>query len=314
VTSVPDPWVITGSGVTYQSDSGAIWNFMGMPALEPGDQIVDIAMTSDDRYVIIVTNTGRTFYWDLEGTATNWTVGQSHPIDTATYSEAVSMSFFSKTGAWLLTKNGSYFYLMDAITPPLNKYWTLQDLILGGVTDFVDLNYDGGTMYALRSGANTRLNFSLNGNIFTSVTNPTGSTSTQSEVLFIPGAAGSSDDRIFVLCENGNIRYSSDGGLTWSAWGNLPTPLSGNTSVYVGIGIDSTGYMWAATNTGYCFVSTDTTTYSTFNCTGQAPIGGIVAIVPLPLIPPGIPEFQYLLVPVLGMALIVLSRRIKKEQ
>lgn len=314
VASVPDPWVITGAGMTYQSDTGALWNFIGVPTLAPGDSIVDIAITTDDKTVVIVTNTGRTFYWTLDSTATNWTAGQIHPIDTANYSEAVSMSFFSKTGAWLLTKNGSYFWLMDAITPPANKEWTFQDLILGGVTDFVDLEYEGGTMYALRSGANSRLNFSLNGNTFTVVTNPTGSTSTQTEVAFIPGASGSSDDRLFVLCENGNIRYSANGGQTWSALGNLPTSGGSNTTKYVGIGIDSTGYMWVVTDTGYTFLSTDATTYSTFNCTGRAPATGIVAVIPLPLIPSGIPEFQYLVVPLLGMTLIVLSRRIRKDR
>jgi ribosomal protein L40E len=314
ITSIPDPWVITGTGMTYQSDTGALWNFIGVPTLAPGDHIVDIAMTTDDKTVVIVTNTGRTYYWTLASAATNWTAGETTPIDTANYSEAVSMSFFSKTGAWLLTKNGSYFYLMDAITPPSNKEWTFQSPALVGVTDFVDLEYEGGTMYALRGGANTRLNFSLNGNTFTSVTNQTGSTSIQCEVAFIPGAAGSADDRLFVLCENGNIRYSADGGQTWSAWGNLPTPGGGNTTKYVGIGIDSTGYMWVVTDTGYTFLSTDATTYSTFNCTGQAPATGIVAVIPLPLIPTGIPEFQYFVIPVLGMTLIALSRRFKKER
>jgi len=307
--SVPDPWVVTGLGVTYQSDTGALWNYIGMPSLAPGDQVVDIAMTTDDKIVLIVTNTGRTYYWDLGSSSTNWTAGMSNPIDVANYSEAVSMAFFSKTGAWLLTKNGSYFYLMDAISPPPNKEWTYQDVAASGVTDFTDINYEGGTMYALRSGPNTSLSFSLNGNFFTSLTNPTGSVSNQTEFTYIPGGAGSSDDRIFVLCENGNIRYSADGGQIWSAWGNLPTPTGGNTSKYVGLGIDSTGYMWVVTDTGYCYRSADSTTFTTFNYTGQAPTSGIVAIVPLPTVPPGIPEFQYLLAPVIGSMVIVLSWR-----
>jgi hypothetical protein len=310
VASIPDPWVITGSGITYESDTGAVWNLLATPTLEPGDQIVDIAITTDDKTVVIVTNTGRTFYWIL-ASSTSWTAGQIHPIDIANYSEAVSMNFYSKTGAWLLTKNGDYFWLMDAISPPANKEWTWQATPIIGVTDLTDLVYEGGTMYALRSGPNTRLNYSSNGNSFISVTSPTGSTSNQSEFTFIPGAAGESDDRIFVLCENGNIRYSADGGTTWSAWGNLPTPTGSNTSKYVGIGIDSTGYMWAVTNTGYCYKSTDSTTYASFTCTGQAPTSGIVAIVPLPAV--AIPEFQYILVPIIGSVLIMSSRRVRKR-
>lgn len=305
--SVPDPWVVNGAGDTYQSDTGALWGYVGRPTLILGDSIVDIAMTSDDSCVVLVTNTGRTYYWEF-GVSTGWTEGEIYPIDIAYYSEAVSMSFFSKTGAWLLTKNGSYFFLMNAINPPPNKEWTFQDIVTIGVTDFVDLNYDGGTMYAMRSGANSSLSYSNNGNTFSSVTNPTGSTTNQSEFTYIPNGPGSADDRVFVLCEDGAIRYSANGGVTWSALGDLPTPTGGNTSKYMGMGIDSTGYMWIVTDTGYVYRSTDSTTYANFNYTGQAPISDIVAIIPLPLIP-SIPEFHLMLVPIVGMILIVLSKR-----
>jgi hypothetical protein len=270
---------------------------------------VDIAMTTDDGTVVLVTNTGRTYYWKF-GVSSAWTTGEIWPIDTVTYSEAVSMSFFSKTGAWLLTKNGSYFYLMDAISPPANKEWTYQDDVTIGVTDFADLNYEGGTMYAMRSGANTTLSYSNNGNLFMSETTPTESTTNQTEFTYIPGGPNPEDDRIFVLCENGDIRYSANGGVNWSSLGDLPEPTGSNTSKYMGMGIDSTGHMWIVTDTGYVFTSTDSTTYASFNYTGRAPITDIVAIIPLPLVP-SVPEFQMvLLVPMVGMTLIVLSRRV----
>lgn len=310
--SIPDPWVVNGAGDTYQSDTGALWGYVGTPSLVPGDRIVDIAMTSDDSAVVLVTNTGRTYCWEF-GVSTGWTVGEAYPIDTATYSEAVSMTFFSKTGAWLLTKNGSYFFLMNAISPPPNKEWTYQDLAESGVSDFTDMNYEGGQMYALRSGANTTLSYSNNGNSFDFVTNATGSTSNQTEFTYIPGGPSSTDDRIFVLCENGEIRYSANGGANWSSWGNLPTPTGGNTTRYAGIGIDSTGYMWVVTDTGYVFTSTDSTTYSSFNYTGQAPISDIVAIIPLPTVP-SVPEFGYILVPIAGAILVVLSRRYRASR
>ncbi len=304
--SMPDPWVVGADGTTYQSGDGVTWSYVGTPTLESGDHIVDIAVTTDSATVVLMTNTGRTYYWDF-ATSTSWTAGEILPIDTANYSEAVSMTFYSKTGAWLLTKNGSYFYLMNAINPH-SKPWTYQDMAAVGVTDFTDINYGGGTMYALRSGANTSLSYSNNGNIFQTTTNPTGSTSPQTEFCYIPGAAGASDDRIFVLCENGKIRYSADGGTTWAPWGNLPTPGGGNTTKYVGMGIDSTGYMWVVTSTGYCFRSTDSTSYTTFTCLGKAPVSGVAAIVPLPYVQP-IPEFGLIMVPVFGLVMLFVLRR-----
>jgi hypothetical protein len=303
--TVPDPWVVDYSGNTYQSDTGASWTYLGTPTLVSGDRIVDIAVTQDNSEVFLVTNTGRTFYWVL-ATSTSWTAGETNPIDVATYSEAVSMAFYSahNPSAWLLTKNGSYFWLMNCEKSV--KDWTYQSPPLVGVTDYTDLVYASNTMYALRSGPNTGLNYSSNGNTFTSVTSPTGSTSNQTEFTFIEGASGASDDRIFVLCENGNIRYSSNGGSTWSALGNLPTPTGSNTSKYVGLGIDPSGYMWVITDTGYCYKSTDTTTYGTFTYTGQSSIGGIVAIVPMTA--PAIPEFHAAVIPIVGVFIVFALR------
>jgi len=302
-----DPWVIDASGKTYMSSDGSTWSYLGTPTLEPGDEIVDIALTTDGEDVFLVTKTGRTYYWII-ATSTNWTTGQTNMIDTATYSEAVSMSFYSKTGAWLLTQNGTYFYLMDAHKSL--KEWTVQNPPLIGSTDYIDLEYNGGTMYALRSGQNTPLNFSNNGNIFSSVTSPTGSTSTQTQLMFLPGAAGSSDDKLFVLCENGSIRYSSNGGVAWSALGDLPTPTGANTTRYVGLGLDPAGYMWVVTDTGYTFRSTDTTTYNNFTCTGQSPITSVVAILPTTVV---IPEFPVSAVPVLALLFFVVSPRIRRR-
>ena len=301
-----DPWVIDAAGNAYMTNNGSTWTYLGTPTLEPGDRIVDIVLTQDSSEVFLVTNTGRTFYWIL-ATSTSWTAGQTNPIDVATYSEAVSMSFYSShnPSAWLLTKNGSYFWLMDAENS--KKDWAFQNPPLVGITDYTDLVYAGGTMYALRSGPNTRLNYSSNGNSFTSVTSPTGSTSVQTDFTFISGGAGSSDDILFVLCENGKIRYSSDGGVSWSALGNLPTPTGSNQSKYIGMGFDSSGYMWIATDTGYCFKSTDTTTFSIFTYVGKSPIAGIIGIVPLPMV---IPEFGLVLLPVVGtLGFVFMGRR-----
>jgi len=257
-------------------------------------------LTQDSSEVFLVTNTGRTYYWDI-GVSTSWTAGETNPIDVANYSEAVSMAFYSahNPSAWLLTKNGSYFWLMDCRKS--QKEWTYQATPLVGMTDYTDLVYAGGTMYALRSGPNTGLNYSQNGNNFISVTSPTGSTSNQTEFTFIPGASLPSDDRIFVLCESGDIRYSANGGSSWSALGNLPTPTGSNTSKYTGLGIDSAGYMWAVTDTGYCYRSTDNTNYTAFAYSGKSPITGIVAVVPLPMIP----EFQYVFLPVIFSIIVV---------
>lgn len=306
--SVPDPWVVDASGNTYQSADGAIWSYLDTPTLAPGDYVIDVMLTTDETKVFIVTNTGRTYVWDI-GTSTSWTAGETIPISIAVYSEAVSMSFFSKTGAWLLTRNGSYFYLMNAGTS--QKPWTLQGTVASGITDFTELVYSfaGTSMYALQSGPNTRLHFSSNGNSFSSVTSPTGSTSNQTDFTYI-GSKTNTSDRIFVLCEDGKMRYSPNGGQTWSAHGNLPTPTGGNTTKYVGIGIDPSGYMWVVTDTGYCFRSTDTSTYNTFVCVGQTPISGIVAIAPMT----AVPEFSTMVLPVLAIAIVVALIRIERRR
>lgn len=306
---IPDPWVIDANGTTYTSTDGSTWVYLSTPTLQPGDRIVDISISigAQAGTIFIVTNTGRTFYWD-PATSISWTEGQTIPIDIATYSEAVSMTFYQNSAAWLLTKNGSYFWLMDASAS--KKSWTYQDTIAPGVTDFTDLYYTGGTMYALRSGPNTVLNYSNNGNTFISQTSPTGSTSNHSQVLYISGGPGSADDRIFVLCENGNIRYSANGGVTWSALGNLPVPTGGNTTVYTDFGIDPAGYMWVVTDTGYTYKSTDTTTYGTFTCMGRAPISPVVAALP----EPSIPEFPAIFIPVLALISLVILPRIRSRK
>jgi hypothetical protein len=303
--SAPDPWAIDALGNTYMTSDGHTWSYLGTPTLEPGDHIVDISMTQDQSDVLLVTNTGRTYYWTL-GTSTVWTAGETIPIDTATYSDAVSMAFYSSNGAsaWLLTQNGSYFWLQNAHKS--NKAWTYQNTPLIGYSDYTDLFYAGGTMYALRSAQNSSLNFSSNGNSFTSVTNPTGSTSNQTQLVFFPNTSGTSDDVLYVLCENGNIRYSNDGGTTWSALGDLPVPSGANTTKYVDFGIDSAGYMWVMTDTGLTYRSTGTATYNNFTCAGQSPIGDIVAILPTTVV---VPEFSYMVLPIMIILFIVLSRR-----
>ncbi len=298
-----DPWVVDASGNAYQTLTGGTWGYLGTPTLAPGDRIVDIAMGTDGGTVFLVTNTGRTFYWEL-GTSTSWSAGQTRPIDTATYSEAVSMTFYGRLAAWLLTKNGSYFWLMDATAS--KKDWTYQDIAGGGtITDFTDIYYSAGTMYALRSGANSGLLYSANGNSFTRTTDPTGSTTPQTEFTYIAGGPGYADDRVFVLCENGDVRYSANGGTSWSSLGNLPRPSGPNQSKYTGLGIDPNGYMWVVTDTGYCYRSADTVNYNSFVYTGRAPITGIVAVIPLPYVP----EFSDALIPVLSMIVLILVLR-----
>jgi hypothetical protein len=310
--SVPDPWVVDASGNTYQSADGSTWSYLGTPTLEPGDKVVDVVMNTENTVAYIVTNTGRTYYWTLSS-STSWTAGVTDPIDTATYGEAVSITFYGKTAAYLLAKNGSFFYVMkaDSSQKPW-KHYGYANGTADPVTDFTDIMYStaGQSMYALRSAPNSRLYFSASGNSFTSNTSATGSTSPQTDFVYI-GTSTNTSDRIFVLCENGNIRYSSNGGQTWSALGNLPTPTGSNTSKYVGIGIDPSGYMWAITDTGYCYRSTDTTTYSSFTYTGQSSISGIVAIVPMT----AIPEFSTLAVPILAVVFFfVIVPRIKRKQ
>ncbi|MDH4123862.1 MAG: hypothetical protein OEV21_07265, partial [Thermoplasmata archaeon] len=116
-------------------------------------------------------------------------------------------------------------------------------------------------------------------------------------------------DKLYVLTENGQIRYTTDGGSTWSNLGNLPTPGGGNSSKYVSIAKDTDGNFWTITDTGWCFKSTDSG--STWTYTGRPTTSDIIALAA------PIPEFESVMLPVVFMFVVIFVMRrygrIKRE-
>jgi len=142
------------------------------------------------------------------------------------------------------------------------------------------------------------------------ITALTGSTSPQTHIVHI-FASQQADERILILCENGNIRNSSNGGNSWNGIGNLPEPTGGNatTSRYVGMEFDGSGYIWVITASGWCYVSTDTTTLNTFISKGRATTTSGITAITCP-----IPELQEILPAVLLLAgIVVISQRRRRR-
>jgi hypothetical protein len=300
-----DPWAVNSTGMTYTSGTGTTWTFAGVPSLPPGEYIVDMVMDLTESSAYVVTNSGSTYEWVL-GTSTNWSIDLMNPINAT--ANVVSMSFYSGSAAYILCSDGRYFWGKIGSIHNIGDWKMQPSKVAGGVTDFRDFVFSktGNSVYAIRAAVNTPLSVSTNGgSSFTTLTNPTGSTSPQTHLVVIPSLTL---DRLFVLCQNGNIRYSADSGVTWSALGNLPTPTGSNTSKYVGMAFDPGGYLWAITDSGWCYKSTDTTTFSNFMSMGHAPsVGGVKAI----MCPVMIPEFPHIVVPiafVLSLFVLVVGR------
>jgi hypothetical protein len=73
---------------------------------------------------------------------------------------------------------------------------------------------------------------------------------------------------------------------------------------------DPAGYLWAIRDAGWCYKSTDTTTFNSFTYTGRATSAGGVTAITCP-----IPEFPHIVVPivfVLGMMMVFRSRPKKR--
>lgn len=132
----------------------------------------------------------------------------------------------------------------------------------------------------------------------------TGSVASQTHIYHIGDPkGGTSTEQVFVLCQDGTIRYSADGGDSWAARGNLPAP--GNSGLpsysrYVAIDRDSNGAFWTITNTSYCYKSTNKAV--TWAYTGNIGVNDVASMACPNAI---IPEFDSVLIPAIGTLFIV---------
>ena len=284
-TVVPDPWTITTGGVDSRSPGNGAWYDGSSISLVSGDTVVDMDI-SDGQWVYAVTNSGRVHQWQM-GTSTSWSSNVTDTVNgTANIVGIAAYKSGSQNDAYILASDGRLWTI--AKLGGTGKAWTYKDKVWGGIADFVDLDIraSNGNLYAIRSAANSLAYWAQLPNLATwHITSSTGSTSPQTHVVHIFDKS-QANERILILCENGNIRNSANGGNSWNGIGNLPVPTGGNatTSKYVGMEFDGAGYLWVITASGWSYVSTDATTLNTFISMGRATTqSGVTAITcPIP--------------------------------
>ena len=310
--SRPDPWVMRSGGADYRSSDGVNWAPGSTISLTGGDAVADMAPTSalSKDYVYAVTNSGRIYSWQV-GVSTSWSSNVTDPVNgTANVVAVAPYDRGTATGAYVLGSDGRLWNTLKL--DGTLKAWSWVKKVADGVTDFTDIEYQktGQNFYALRAGSNTPV-YWAGTTMNWATTSSTGSSSTQTHVLHV-GAARQQNERILVLCSNGAIRNSADGGATWSALGNLPAPGGGNQSIYTGMDFDTSGYLWVITDTGWCYKSSDTTTFASFACTGRATdLGGIVALTA----PVAIPELGSFAVPaILLIGVLMVARATRRRR
>jgi len=315
--ALADPWALrgTGTGVSaFRSNDGIAWANVGSITLSSGETIVAMAHSLDRAYVLAVTNTGRVYDWRVN-VDTSWGDEVTGPCNSttvvgiapnATTGEARCLIIASNGWTWTTTTLGSargWTNCTAKVTPGQRN------------TDFKDVCYNatGGRYWAIRSTSNTNLYYSYGGAWTASSGKTGGGAGTQVHVYHIGNSALASE-QIFVLRQDGTIRYSANGGANWAARGNLSTvggpPPTG--SRYVAIDRDSNNVFWAVTNTSYSYKSTDIG--ATWYFTGSF---GVNDVVSLACPAAYIPEFDSLIVPMAGIITVVFmistSRRMRKK-
>jgi len=291
-----DPWAMRTTGADYRSPDGVTWSAGSTITLSGGDNVIDMAPSWDKLYVFAVTNSGRVYSWHV-GVSTTWGSNVTDTINGTANIVAIAPFDFavSSHGGCVLASDGRLWAInkLDGT----QRAWTYGNKVADGITDFADIEYQktGQNYYVVRSASNTAVYYSNSAANNWYTTAATGSTSPQTHILHV-GASKQINERILVLCRNGNIRDSSDGGATWSARGNLPAPGGSNTSFYIGMDFDPAGYLWVIRDAGWCYKSTDTTTLNSFTYTGRATSAGGVTAITCP-----IPEFSQIVVPIVFM-------------
>jgi predicted nucleic acid-binding Zn-ribbon protein len=301
-----DPWAVTGtlnSASSFRSNDGISWENAGSIALLPGERVVAIANSLDRTYVFAVTNTGRVYDWQVN-VDSSWGTEVTGPCNETNVVGIAPDSVTGEGGCAILNVNGS-IWTNNALGTA--RGWTnASSKVTQGAYDFKDMCYNstGGRYWALRSAVDTPLYCSDDLASWTATTS-TGSSATQVHVYNVGDGAGTpANEKLFVLCEDGTISYSPDGGANWESRGDLPAPGESGLpdySKYVAIDRDGSGVFWAMTNTSYCYKSTDTG--STWTYTGNF---GVNDVASMACSDPFIPEFDSMIVPIVGLLVLCL--------
>jgi len=310
--ALADPWVIRGtetSAAAYRSNDGVAWANVGSVSLESGETVVALAHSLDRSFVFAVTNSGRVHDWEVN-VDTSWGAEVTGPCN-ATDVVGIAPNTETGEGGCMIINADGWTWTNAALGS--TRGWTNGTTsIAQGAYDFKDVCYNatGERYWAIRSGADTPAYYKEPGQQW-NATASTGSTSAQMHVYNIGDDGGTaSDEEVFVLCEDGGLMYSSDGGANWAARGDLPAPGEDGIpsySRYVAIDRDVNGTFWTITNTSYCYKSADRGVSWTY--TGNI---GVNDISSLACPEAFIPEFESAMVPIIGamfFALFVMNRR-----
>jgi len=329
--ALKDPWVITSAGFSYQSLDGITWASSGSITLQGSGsnadtKIVDMIFNLDRNRVWAVSDHGR-IYTNVSGNT--WTTNLTNDLRSnpdgndrkdqgSPISDVIAITNYPGGGGsnyvYLLTKRGYIYYTksgIDESSASSPVFWKNDTRRVGAFTDFDDFIYASSNYYAMRSGSNTPLYYAVSSAF--AATTVTGSLRTQTHMAIYPGASRATDT-IYVLTDQGAIRRSTDGGTSWSAFGNLPVPTGGggnNSAIYVGIALDPSNTIWVTTDNGWVYKST-TTLGGTFVKTQHLAYTGIVAIVGLH----SIPEFSDVITTVLAMMIpaVIITRNRRNRQ
>lgn len=302
--SLIDPWAVRGTPTTadtYRSNDGTAWTNAGSISLLAGERIVSMAHSIDRTYVFAVTNTGRVYDWRVN-VDTSWGPEVTGPCNSTNVVGIAPNSTTGEGRCMILASNG---WTWTTTTLGGARNWINGTRIIQGFTDFKDISYNatGGRYWAIRSTSNTNIFYS-SGGAWTQISKKTGAGANQVHIYHIGSAAGTASEQIFILRQDGTMRYSADGGANWANRGNLPAP--GNSglpaySVYVAIDRDANNNFWAITNTSYCYKSTDTGI--TWTNTGNF---GVKDVVSLACPAAYIPEFDSVTIPVIAIITLVI--------
>ena len=304
--ALTDPWVVRGTSTTtnaYMSNDGTNWLSVGSISLIGSDTVVAMAHSLDRTYVFAVTNTGRVYDWHVNVDST-WG-DEVTGLCNSTNVVGIAPNTISGEGGCLILASNGWTWITTTLGGA--RGWTNgSGKVAGnGIYDFKDVCYNatGGRYWAIRSTANTNIFYS-SGGAWTQNSKKTGAGSNQVHVYHIGSSAGVASEQIFILRQDGSIRYSADGGANWADRGNLPAPNSGGlpaNSRYVAIDRDSNGIFWAITNNSYVYNSNDRGDIWAYKSNSI----GANDIVSLSCPAPYIPEFDSILVPVIAIVPLV---------
>jgi hypothetical protein len=283
-----DPLQLTADADVYSSSDGNTWTDEGDFSAKT---FVDITIDSSG-YAVALAEDGQVF----ESTG-----------DWGSWSSIISASGGSAFIA-IATDSGAtqYYYALETdgdVYMTSGASWGDAVGDSGGNTDYEDMCYRSGlganaNLYVIRSATAARVRESTDGGgKWGDFGNKDvgGVGTTNKGIVYGNG-------NYYIVQANGDVRYDSDG-KTSSPWPVIDSPAAGT---YADIDYDSGGSLWTVTTSGQTYKYTiSTTTWSTLGTSSESSVVAIGVN--------EIPEFQDLIIPVVGTIIIFLIIRRKKK-